>query len=131
MRCHLPRRGLPVVAYFTAVTGLLGLAQILPSPAYLGVDAAAFLAGGIWCAINFWRCGRAHCLVTGPGWLLLAGFAAAEAGLGHSLIGGDEQLVFLGILAAGCAFECIGYVARGSYAGTPGPDAGIVRPASK
>ena len=103
----LPRRGLPAVGFFAAVIGLLGLAQILPAPAFLLVDAAAFLAAGSWCAVNFWRCRQAHCLVTGPGWLLLAVFTLTEAGLGHSLISGDEQLVFLGILGAGMILECL------------------------
>jgi len=74
------------------------------------VDAVAFLAAGSWCALNFWRCRQAHCLVTGSGWLLLALLAAAEAGFGHSLIGGDEQLVFLAILVGGLGFECIWYL---------------------
>ena len=106
----LPRTGLPAIAYFATVIGLLGLAQTLPSPAYLAVDALAFLAGGSWCALNFWRCRQAHCLITGAGWLLLALFAAAEAGRGHSLIGGDEQLVFLGTLAVILIFEAIWYL---------------------
>src|SRR5207247_1266712 len=115
----LPRTGWPAVIYFAAVTGLLGLAQILPAPAYLVVDAAAFLAGGSWCALNFWRCRQAHCLLTGTGWLLLALLAAAEAGLGHSLIGGDEQLVFLAILAIGLGFDAIWYLVHRHNAVTP------------
>jgi len=115
----LPGGGLPAVAYFAAVIGLLGLAQIFPAPAYLGVDAVAFLAAGSWCALNFWRCRQAHCLLTGSGWLLLALFAVAEAGLGHSLIGGDEQLVFLGILAIGLVFEGIWYSMHRTNAVTP------------
>jgi hypothetical protein len=115
----LPRRGWPAVAYFTAVIGLLGFAQILPAPAYLVVDAAAFLAAGNWCALNFWRCRQGHCLLTGSGWLLLAVFAFAEAGLGQSLIGGDEQLVFLAILAIGAAFEGLWYLVHRSTAVTP------------
>ena len=115
----LPRWGWPAVAYFAAVAGLFGLAQHLPAPAYLAVDAAAFAAGGIWCALNFWRSRQAHCLLTGPGWLLLALFAAAEAGIGHSLISGDEQLVFLVILAIGLGFEAIWYLAA-SNAGRSG-----------
>jgi hypothetical protein len=112
-------RGLSAVVYFAAVTGLLGLAQLLPAPGYLVVDAVAFLAGGTWCALNFWRCRQAHCLLTGSGWLLLALLAAAEAGLGHSLIGGDEQLAFLGILAAGLVFECAWHLAHRTNAVTP------------
>ncbi len=118
----LPRTGLPAVAYFAAVIGLLGLAQILPAPAYLAVDAVAFLAGGAWCALNFWRCRHAHCLLTGSGWLLLALFAAAEAGLGRSLMGGDEQLVFLVILAMGLIFEGAWYLVRRDNAVTPTRD---------
>jgi hypothetical protein len=103
-----PRRGWPAVAYFAAVAGLLGLARLLPAPACLAVDAVAFAAGGSWCALNFRRSRQAHCLITGPGWLLLALFAATEAGLGRSLIGGGEQLVFLAILATGLGCEAIG-----------------------
>ena len=127
---HLrPRTGLPAVAYFAAVIGLLGLAQILPAPAYLAVDAVAFLAGGSWCALNFWRSRQAHCLLTGSGWLLLALFAAAEAGLGRSLIGGDEQLVFLGILAIGLIFEGAWYLVHRDNAVTPAQTAPASRAA--
>ena len=115
----LPRTGLPAVAYFAGVIGLLGLAQIFPAPAYLAVDAVAFLAGGSWCALNFWRCRHAHCLLTGSGWLLLALFAAAEAVIGRSLIGGDEQLAFLGILAIGFMFEGAWYLIHRDNAVTP------------
>jgi hypothetical protein len=83
------------------------------------VDTAAFLAGGSWCTMNFWRCRQAHCLLTGSGWLLLALFTVAEAGLGHSLIGGDEQLVFLGILAIGLVFEGTWYLMHRTNALTP------------
>jgi hypothetical protein len=114
----LPRSGLPVVMYFAAVIGLLGLAQALPAPGYLAVDTAAFLAGGSWCALNFWRSRQAHCLLTGSGWLLLALFTAAEAGRGRSLIGGDEQLVFLAVLALGLVFEAIWYLVHNNVAVT-------------
>jgi hypothetical protein len=115
----LPHRLLPAVAYFAGVAGLLCLAQALPAPACLAVDAAAFLLGGAWCALNFWRCRQAHCLITGVGWLLLSLFAATEAGVGHSLIGGAERLVFLAILAVGCVFECVWYLVHRSNAVTP------------
>jgi hypothetical protein len=123
----LPRSGWPAVAYFAAVIGLLGLARALPAPGYLVVDAAAFVAGGGWCALNFWRCRQAHCLLTGSGWLLLALFTAAEAGRGGSLIGGDEQLVFLAVLAIGLVFEAIWYLVHHNNAVTPaqtGPASG-------
>ncbi len=51
--------------------------------------------------------------------MLLALFAVAEAGLGRSLIGGDEQLVFLGILAIGLVFEGTWYLMHRTSAVTP------------
>src|SRR5262249_59591808 len=124
-----PRTGLPAAAYFAAVIALLGLAQILPARAYLAVDAVAFLAGGTWCALSFWRCRQAHCLLSGSGWLLLALLAAAEAGLGRSLIGGDEQLVFLGILAIGLIFQSAWYLVHRDNAVTPAQTAPASRAA--
>lgn len=46
----------------------------------------------------------------------IAAFSFLEAGLGHSLIHGDEGLVFLGMLGVGLAFEGAWYVARGTNA---------------
>ena len=51
--------------------------------------------------------------------MLLALFAVAEAGLGRSLIGGDEQLAFLVILASGLLFEGAWYLVRRDNAVTP------------
>jgi hypothetical protein len=117
----LPRTGLLVIGYFAVVIALLSLARILPAPGYLIVDGAAALAGGTWCALSFWRCRHTHCLITGTGWLAIALFAFAEAGIGHSLIGGDEQLVFVAVLAIGLSFEGVWYLAYGTNAVTPGP----------
>ncbi len=121
----LPGPGRPAVIYFAVVIGLLGLGQALPAPGYLAVDAVAFLAGGGWCVLNFWRCRQAHCLLTGIGWLLLALFAAAEAGLGHSVIHGDEQLVFVGILAVSLAFEGVWFQVHHDRAVTRRPGPGV------
>jgi hypothetical protein len=116
----LPRTGLPAVLFFAAVVGLLSLAQALPAPGYLAVDALAALVAGGWCVLNFWRCRHAHCLISGVGWLGLGGFALVEAALGRSLIGGDEQPAFPAILAAALLFEGAWYLARGSNAVAPG-----------
>jgi hypothetical protein len=94
-----------VVIYFSAVVGLLVLATALPTHWELAVDALASLMGGSWCTLNFWRCRHAHCLVTGAGWLILGVFSLVEAGIGRSLVGGDEEAAFYGILAAGILFE--------------------------
>src|SRR5215471_19125424 len=78
------------------------------------LDAAA------WCVLNFWRCRHAHCVVTSTGWLALSVLAFTEAGLGRSLIGGDEQLVFLAVLAVAVGFEVVWRCAHGTNAVTRG-----------
>ena len=120
----LPRTGWAAVLYCAAVIGLLNLAPHLPERGNLAVDGLAALAGGAWCALNFWRCRHAHCVVSSTGWLLLSVLAFTEAGLGRSLIGGDEQLVFLAVLAAAVAFEVVWRCARGTGAVTRGSAAG-------
>ncbi|HEX9355657.1 MAG TPA: hypothetical protein VF933_17795 [Streptosporangiaceae bacterium] len=92
----LPRAGLPVVVFFAAAIGTLNLASLMSNPAAeLALEGAAALAAGGWCALNFWRCRHAHCLVTGVGWLGLSLLAFVEAGLGDSVIGGYERGVYL------------------------------------
>ena len=114
----LPRTGWPAVLYFAAIVGLLNLAPHLPGRANLAVDGLAALAAGAWCVLNFWRCRHAHCVVSSTGWLVLSVLAFTGAGLGRSLIGGDEQLVFLAVLAAAVAFEVGWRCARGTNAVT-------------
>ena len=112
----LPRTGLPLLAYLGVVVGLLLLAPAFPRRAELTTDGVAALVGGSWCGLNFWRCRHAHCAVTGAGWLALSAFCFFEAGLGRSLIAGDEQLVFVGVLAVALAFEWTWYRRHGSNA---------------
>jgi hypothetical protein len=112
----MPRTGLPVALYYGAVVALLALAGILPRRPGLAVDALAALAAGSWCALNTWRCRHAHCAVSGAGWLGLGAFSIVEAALGHSVIGGNEQPMFLGVLGAALAFEAIWYLTRGTNA---------------
>jgi hypothetical protein len=115
----LPRAGLPVVAYFAAVIGALNLASLFSSPvAELALEGAAALAAGAWCALNFWRCRHAHCLVTGAGWLGLGLLALVGAGLGHSVVGGHERGAFVAVLAIGCLFEAAWQITQGTNAMT-------------
>ena len=120
----LPRTGWPAVFYFAAIVGLLNLAPLLPERGNLAFDGLAALAGGAWCVLNFWRCRHAHCVVTGAGWLILAVFTFGEAAAGHSVIGGDEPLVFLAVLGSGLVFEAGWYLRRGTNSiGPPTPEA--------
>lgn len=113
---YLPRTGLGPVLYFAAVAALVNVAHLLGTRLDLSTLTVAGVAGGGWCTLNFWRCRHAHCLITGVGWLALAVFTAVEAGIGHSLIDGDEPLVFVAVLAAGLLFECGWAAACGSNA---------------
>jgi hypothetical protein len=112
----LPRTGLPVISFYVAVVALLMLAPRFPIRAELALDGLAALAAGGWCAANFWRCRHAHCLISGVGWLALSAFVVAEVVLGRSVIKGDEQLVFLGILAAALVFEGAWFFSHGTNA---------------
>lgn len=100
------------IGVVVVVVGLLNLAAHLPVRPALVVDGLAGLAAGGWCSLNYWRCRHAHCFITGPGWLAFGVFALVEAGLGHSLIGGYEQPVFLGVLGPAVLFETGWYLAR-------------------
>jgi hypothetical protein len=117
----MPRTGLPLVVFYAAVIVLLNVGALLPKWLDLVAVGVASLAAGAWCGVNFWRCRHAHCLVTGPGWLALAGFAFLEAGLGRSLIYGDEGLAFLGVLAVGLLWEGVWYSAHRTHAMSPRP----------
>jgi hypothetical protein len=112
----LPRSGWSLILYFAAVIGLLQLAPSLPGSRELAMDGMAALAAGGWCALNFWRCRHAHCLISGAGWLGLSLLAFVEAGLGYSLIGGDEQLAFVGVLVAAVVFEVAWYLTNATNA---------------
>jgi hypothetical protein len=113
---RLPRTGVRAVACYAVVVGLLILAPRLPMRAALATDGLAALAAGAWCGLNFWRCRHAHCAVTSAGWLALSVLAFTGAALGHSLIGGYEQPVFLAVLAAGLGFETVWRWWRGTNA---------------
>jgi hypothetical protein len=108
------------VGIVVVVIGLLNLPAHLAVQPGLVVDGLAGLAAGGWCSLNFWRCRPAHCLIAGPGWLAFRVFALVEAGLGHSLIDGYEQPVFMGVLGLAVIFEISWYVAHHTNAiGSP------------
>jgi hypothetical protein len=112
----MPRTGFAVLVYFGAIVGMLAAAPLFPKPGELGIDGLAAAAAALWCGLNFWRCRQAHCLVTVAGWSILALFTFVEAGIGRSMVHGDEQLAFLAVLIAGLLFEAVWYLARGTNA---------------
>ena len=112
----MPRTGLELVLFYGFVIALLSIAPHLPRRAELAADGVAFLGAGGWCALNFWRCRHAHCVVTAAAWLPLAAFAFVEAAIGRSLIRGFEQPIFLGFLALGIVFEVVWQRSRGTNA---------------
>jgi hypothetical protein len=106
----------PTVALVASIVLLFNLVPLVPVRAGLGLDGFAGVVGGTWCSLNFWRCRHAHCLVTGVGWLVYSAFLVVEVALGHSVVAGDEQLGFMGILGAGLIFEVGWYLLRGNNA---------------
>ena len=112
----LPRTGWAAMLYCAAVVAVLNLAPHLPERDNLAADGLAALAAAAWCGLNFWRCRHAHCVVTSTGWAALSFLAFTGAALGHSLISGNEQPVFLVVLAAAVVFEIGWRLARGSNA---------------
>ena len=91
--------------FFGAVALAIFSAPDLAARPSLALSALATLAAAGWCLTNFRHCQEAHCLVTGPGWALLGLFEVAEFAIGHSLIGGAEQVPFLAVLAVAVLFE--------------------------
>jgi hypothetical protein len=111
------------LAVIASVTILFTVAAQLPQRSAVVLDGvAALLAGGM-CGANFWRCRHAHCALTGGGWLALSVVAFAGAVIGHSMIGGWEQFVFVAILAVSLIFEGAWYLVRGTNAITTKSDA--------
>lgn len=104
----LPRGGWRCV-FFVAVAVGLSVPNLL-------VGTVVTLAASAYCLLNFWRCREAHCIVSGTGWAVLSVFEVVEVARGHSLIHGDESLVFLVILALAIAFEVFWRVRHGTNA---------------
>jgi len=74
----------------------------------------ALAVAGSACVLNAWRCGRLHCYVTGPLFLIAAAATVLDA-LGVVAIGGHYILlaVFVGAALA-CGLECV----WGKYVGS-------------
>lgn len=116
---YLPRTGVGAALYFLAIVVAINVSAVLPRRLELVVVGLCAAAAGAWCALNFWRCRHAHCLVGGIGWPGLAVLCFVEAGLGRTVIAGDEGLVFSGVLAAAIVLEAGWTCARGTNVISP------------
>ena len=111
--------------FFAAVAAAVSAAPSLPIRAGLALGAAGTLAGSWWCLVNFRRCREAHCAVTGPAWAALGVLGLVEAGLGRSLVNGNESALFAAVLVVALVFECAWRWVHGTnalaLASPPGP----------
>ncbi|ERV77539.1 hypothetical protein Q058_03425 [Pseudomonas aeruginosa BL04] len=83
------------------IPAIVASAALLAADAYMGlllVAALAFAVMGAACAVNAARCGRLHCFVTGPYFLLLA-LAAVGIYLYPGWGGGSAQIWLLATFA--------------------------------
>ena len=106
---HVLPRGTWRCVFFVAIAVGVGVPNLL-------IGAVVTVTASTYCLLNFWRCREAHCIVSGTGWAALAVFEFVEVAHGHSLIHGDESLVFLVILALAIAFEVYWRVRHGTNA---------------
>jgi hypothetical protein len=92
--------GIPIAA--------LVLASFLAPPIATLVRASALFWAGAACAVNAYRCGRLHCYVTGP-LFLVAGLAILLAGFANVAI------PFRWILIAVAAGTCVAFCLEGLF----------------
>lgn len=101
--------GLPVVAIFVAGTAYFNETWRTV------VWAAALTVMGTACIVNARRCGRVHCYVTGPFFLVMAGIAVLY-GLGVLPLGrGGWNLIGLTVLAGALVLCCLPEMVWGRY----------------
>ena len=93
--------GIPIAA--------MVLASFLAPPTSILVWAGALFWAGAACAVNAYRCGRLHCYITGP-LFLLAGLAILLAGFA------DAAISITWILIAVAAGTCLAFSLEGLFA---------------
>ena len=92
--------GIPIAA--------MVLAALLAPPTSMLVWAGALFWAGAACAVNAYRCGRLHCYITGP-LFLLAGLAILLAGFA------DVAISTTWILIAVAAGTCLAFSLEGLF----------------
>lgn len=102
---------LPAGVAVAVAVALAGAA--LPARGAAALSAAFFLAIGLYCGLNFWRCREPHCLVTGPGWTATGLVAAFAAAAGRDW-GDGLWLAFLAVWVAGYSLELLVRVTKGA-----------------
>lgn len=94
-------------------------ASLLPGHISVWIGTTVYLAVGLYCSVNFWRCREAHCIITGIGFTLL-GLALLVEALGiHTVIGEYNGPIALGVLALAMAFEAVWRARHGTKAVGP------------
>lgn len=83
------------------------VASLLPDDIGIWIGVAVYLAVGLYCSVNFWRCREAHCVITGVGFTVLGLGLLAEALGAHTVIGAYNGPIALGVLAVALAFEAV------------------------
>jgi hypothetical protein len=98
------------------VLGAFFVASLLPDRIGVWIAVVLYLAVGLYCSVNFWRCREAHCVITGAGFTLLGLGLLAEALGVHTPIGEYNGQILLGVLVVALAFEAVVRARNGTNA---------------
>ena len=109
------------VLYWLPVIAIVAVGPLPISNAWRAVVWTVALAiMGTACTVNAFRCGRVHCYLTGPFFLLMA-LVALSYGLGILHLGGNGwNLLGLISLVGTIALWCLPEMFLGRYKGRPG-----------
>lgn len=112
-------RGVYALGNMGLLAVLLGgffIASLLPDHLGVWLAAALYLAVGLYCSVNFWRCREAHCVVTGIGFTTLGiSLLLAAAGVPTFISEHDGQIL-LGTLVLAVGFEAVWRALHGTNA---------------
>lgn len=112
----LSRRGFVFLVYVIPVAALVLAGNLDVGTIWRTVIwSASLLIMGTGCIANAVRCGRTHCYLTGP-FFLLMGLAAALYGLGILPLGSNGwNVIGLSTLLGGAILGCVPEIFLGKY----------------
>lgn len=88
---------------------------LLPDEYTRWAITACWFAAGLLCVWNFKSCGRYHCAITGPGFLVIGILSLIEATRIITLPEWIEWSVLFAVLAVGFGFEYMHKLRQGTY----------------